>query len=87
MAGSLVFVLAWWHMRVQHVSPSKVAMGYGSALGALSLVSGASLSAAALRGGLAGAALWLLVWVDQTFHSWASLPLWFVATVVLFWFL
>jgi hypothetical protein len=86
-ASSLVIVLALWHMRVQHVSPSKVALGYGTALGALSLVDGASVSAAVLRGVLAGVALWLVVWVDQTFHSWASLPLWFVAIVVLGWFL
>ncbi len=86
-AGALVFTMALWHMRVTHVKPVRAALGYGMALVALALVAGGSLPESVLRGALAGAALWLLVWVDETFHSWATLPLWFVATVVLFGFL
>jgi hypothetical protein len=79
--------MALWHMRVTPLKPSRAALGYGGALVALALIAGDSLPESVVRGALGGAALWLLVWVDENFHSWATLPLWFFAMVVLFWFL
>ena len=34
-----------------------------------------------MSGAIAGTVLWLLVWVDERFHSLISIPLWFVASM------
>jgi len=86
VAGAFVFTIALLHMRATQVGAARAALGYGIALAALALIAGGSLPESLMRGAVGGAALRLLVWVDDTFHSWATLPLWLVATVVLFWF-
>jgi hypothetical protein len=86
VAGTLVFTIALLHMRAGQVSRAQAALGYGIALGALALITGGALPESVVRCALGAAALWLLGWVNETFHSWATLPLWFIATVILFWF-
>ena len=54
---------------------------FGAAVAVLQLVSGRPLEGALVSGAIAGAALWLLVWVDERFHSLISIPIGLVATM------
>jgi hypothetical protein len=86
VAETVVFGVALWHMREGGLEPLKAAAAYGLALAAIAFLTGHSLLQSTIQGGLAALALWLLIWVEHRFHAMATLPLWLIASLVLFWF-
>jgi hypothetical protein len=66
---------------VRGTDERKAALVFAVCIALLHIVTGTPVVAALIAGSVAALAVWLLCWVDGRFHSLATIPLWFIASV------
>jgi hypothetical protein len=77
------FLVACLYVRRSGVPVWKPLVGYGLAVFVLYLLFKQELQAALFAGFMAATLAALLLWVEDRFHSLATIPIWFVASALL----
>jgi hypothetical protein len=71
-----------WLVRTRTLTALVAAISLAAVVAAFRVATGAPLTAAMIAGVIAGAAGWSLAWLDDRFHSFATIPIWFVSSAV-----
>ena len=76
------FTLIRWLVRTRTFTAPTAALLLACVVAALRVAAGGSPVAALISGAIAGAAVWLLTWLDDRFHSLATIPIWLVSSAL-----